>query len=53
VSRLVHRRHRISVEILANLAALPPVGAHLLCGGRINRAGSGSTALIYGVLPPC
>jgi kynurenine formamidase len=53
VSRLVHRRHRISVEVLANLAALPPAGAYLLCGGQINRAGSGSTALIYGVLPPC
>ncbi|MET0419157.1 MAG: cyclase family protein [Actinoplanes sp.] len=53
VSRLVHRRHRISVEVLANLATLPPAGAHLLCGGQINRAGSGSTALIYGVLPPC
>ncbi len=52
VSRLVHQRHRISVEVLANLAALPPTGAHLLCGGQINRAGSGSTALIYGVLPP-
>jgi kynurenine formamidase len=52
VSKLVYRRHRISLEILANLAALPPTGAHVLCGGQINRAGSGSTALIYGVLPP-
>ena len=53
VSKLVHQRHRISVEVLANLAALPATGAHLLCGGQINRGGSGSTALIYGVLPPC
>ncbi|GIF20703.1 kynurenine formamidase [Actinoplanes tereljensis] len=52
VSRLVYQRHRISLEILANLAALPPTGAHILCGGHINRAGAGSTALIYGVLPP-
>jgi kynurenine formamidase len=52
VSRLVYRRHRVSLEILANLAALPPTGSHVLCGGQINRAGSGSTALIYGVLPP-
>jgi kynurenine formamidase len=52
VSRLVHRHHRISLEILANLAALPPAGAHILCGGSINRAGSGSTATVYGVLPP-
>ncbi len=52
VSRLVHQRHRISLEILANLAALPPAGAHVLCGGAINRAGSGSTATVYGVIPP-
>lgn len=52
VSRLVYQRHRISLEILANLAALPAAGAHVLCGGQINRAGSGSPALIYGVLPP-
>jgi kynurenine formamidase len=52
VSRLVYQRHRISLEVLADLAALPATGAHVLCGGQINRAGSGSTALIYGVLPP-
>jgi kynurenine formamidase len=52
VSRLVYRRHRVSLEVLANLAALPPVGAYALCGGQINKAGSGSPALIYGVLPP-
>jgi kynurenine formamidase len=51
VSRMVYRRHRISLEVLANLAALPPTGAHILCGGHINRAGSGSPALIYGLLP--
>lgn len=38
--------------LLANLAALPPAGAHVLCGGAINRAGSGSTATVYGVIPP-
>ena len=52
VSRLVYRRHRISLEILANLATLPPTGAYVLCGGAINRNGAGSTATIYGVLPP-
>ena len=52
VSRLVYQRHRISLEILANLAALPATGAYVLCGGHINKAGSGSTALIYGILPP-
>jgi kynurenine formamidase len=52
VSRLVYQRHRISLEVLANLVELPPTGAHVLCGGQINRAGSGSPGLIYGVLPP-
>jgi kynurenine formamidase len=52
VSVLVYQRHRISLEILANLAALPTTGAHILCGGHINKAGAGSTALIYGVIPP-
>jgi kynurenine formamidase len=50
VSRLVYRRHRISLEVLANLAALPETGAQVLCGGQINKDGSGSTALIYGLL---
>ncbi|MCU7728675.1 cyclase family protein [Actinoplanes sp. KI2] len=52
VSRLIYQRHRISLEALANLAALPPTGAHVVCGGHINRAGAGSTALIYGIIPP-
>jgi len=52
VSLLVYQRHRISLEILANLAALPPTGAYVLCGGHINKAGAGSTALIYGIIPP-
>lgn len=47
VSKLVHRRHRLSLECLAGLAALPPTGAHVLCGGTINRRGSGSSATIY------
>ena len=51
-SLLIYRRHRISLEILANLTALPTTGAHILCGGHINKAGSGSTALIFGVIPP-
>ena len=52
VSLLVYQRHRISLEILANLAALPATGAHILCGGHINKNGAGSTALIYGMIPP-
>src|SRR5262245_21567064 len=51
VSRLLYDRHRISLECLANLDALPPTGAHVLVGGPRNRGGSGSTATIYGVIP--
>lgn len=52
VSTLLFDRHRISLENMANLAALPATGAWVLVGGPINHAGSGSTATIYGVLPP-
>ncbi|MEV6349172.1 cyclase family protein [Actinoplanes sp. NPDC051851] len=52
VSRTIYQRRRISLEVLAHLADLPATGAWVLCGGQINRGGSGSTALIYGVLPP-
>jgi len=41
--------HRISLENLANLAALPATGAYVLVGGPINKAGSGSTANIWAV----
>ena len=52
VSKLVYQRHRISLEILANLKALPTTGAWVLAGGPINRKGAGSTANIFGVIPP-
>ena len=52
VSKLVYQRHRISLEILANLAALPTTGAWVLAGGPINRHGAGSTATIFGMIPP-
>ena len=48
----LYDRHRISLENLANLAALPAVGASVLVGGPRHAAGSGSTATIFGVLPP-
>jgi kynurenine formamidase len=51
VSTALYDQHRISLENLANLAALPPRGARVLVGGPIHKAGSGSTAMIYGVLP--
>jgi kynurenine formamidase len=52
VSKLVYQRHRISLEILANLRHLPTTGAWILAGGPINKRGSGSTATIFGVIPP-
>jgi kynurenine formamidase len=52
VSKLVYQRHRISLEILANLAQLPATGAWILAGGHINKNGAGSTALVFGILPP-
>ncbi|TCO49721.1 cyclase family protein [Actinocrispum wychmicini] len=51
VSKLVYQRHRISLEILANLAKLPATGAWILAGGPINRNGAGSTATIFGLIP--
>ena len=51
VSRLLYQRRRISLENLTNLGALPPAGAWVLVGGTRNRAGSGSPATIYGLLP--
>jgi kynurenine formamidase len=50
-STLLYDRHRISIENMTNLAALPTTGARVLVGGPINRAGSGSTASIFGILP--
>lgn len=50
-SRLIHRQHRISLACLANLAELPATGGWVLAGGQINRHGSGSTALIFGIIP--
>jgi kynurenine formamidase len=52
VSRLVYQEHRVSLEVLANLIDLPAAGAYVLCGGQINKRGSGSSALIYGIIPP-
>jgi kynurenine formamidase len=52
VSKLVYQRHRISLEILANLAKLPTKGAYVLAGGPINKNGAGSTATIFGLIPP-
>jgi kynurenine formamidase len=52
VSTLLFHRHRISLENLANLEALPTTGAWVLVGGPRNHHGSGSPATIFGVIPP-
>jgi kynurenine formamidase len=52
VSKLVYQRRRISLEILANLHRLPATGAWVLAGGPLHRDGAGSTATIFGLIPP-
>lgn len=52
VSSLLLRRHRIDFENLTRLGHLPPIGAYILVGGPINDKGSGSTATIWGLIPP-
>lgn len=51
VSTALYDKHRISLENMNNLAALPTTGAYVLVGGTINRAGSGSPATIFGLVP--
>lgn len=51
VSVALYDQHRISLENLGNLAGLPTSGAYILVGGPINRAGSGSPATIFGLIP--
>ncbi len=51
VSKALYREHRISLECLTNLGALPPAGAWVLVGGTINRRGSGSPATVWGLIP--
>ena len=50
-SSLLLRRHRIDLENLTRLGHLPPIGAYVLVGGPINNRGSGSTAIIWGLVP--
>lgn len=50
-SSLDFHRHRIDLENLAHLGALPPKGAWIVVGGPRNLHGSGSPATIYGLVP--
>jgi kynurenine formamidase len=51
VSRLIYGEHRITLENLAHLERLPPAGAWVVVGGPRNRAGSGSPATVFGLVP--
>jgi kynurenine formamidase len=51
VSVKLYDRRRISLENLTNLESIPTTGAYILVGGPINRAGSGSPATIFGLVP--
>jgi kynurenine formamidase len=50
-SSAVFHRHRIDLENLTNLGALPPKGAWIVVGGPRNLHGSGSPATIFGLVP--
>ena len=50
-SSLVLHRHRLTLENLTGLGQLPPRGAWVVVGGPRNRAGSGSPATIFGLVP--
>nr|WP_188544149.1 cyclase family protein [Rhodococcus trifolii] len=51
VSTALYDKRRISLENMNNLSAIPATGAYVLVGGAINRAGSGSPATIFGLVP--
>jgi kynurenine formamidase len=51
VSVLLYQEHRLNIENMANLAALPARGAHVLCGGPRHKNGSGATSTIFGLIP--
>jgi kynurenine formamidase len=50
VSVTLYDKRRISLENLANLAALPTKGAYVLVGSPINKAGSGAPATVFGII---
>jgi kynurenine formamidase len=48
---LLLKEHRIHLENLRGLGALPPGGAWIVVGGVRNERGSGSPASVFGLLP--
>jgi kynurenine formamidase len=50
-NRLLLREHRLHLENLCGLAQMPPAGGWIIIGGLRIRAGSGSPATVFGLIP--
>ena len=50
-NRLLLAEHRIHLENLAGLSEMPPAGGWIIVGGIRIRAGSGSPATVFGLIP--
>lgn len=50
-NRLLLRDHRIHLENLTGVGQLPPLGGWVVVGGIRTRAGSGSPATVFGLIP--
>jgi kynurenine formamidase len=48
---LTLRKHRVTIENLTNLDALPPVGAWVVLGSPRNVNGSGAPGTVFGLVP--
>ncbi|HET9723393.1 MAG TPA: cyclase family protein [Actinomycetota bacterium] len=48
---LTLRRHRVTIENLTNLDALPPTGAWIVLGSPRNANGSGAPGTVFGLVP--
>jgi kynurenine formamidase len=48
---LLLQEHRLHLENLCGLSQLPPAGAWIIIGGLRIRAGSGSPATVFGLIP--
>jgi len=50
-NRLLLQEHRLHLENLCGLSQMPPVGGWIIIGGLRIRAGSGSPATVFGLIP--
>jgi kynurenine formamidase len=50
-NRLLLREHRLHLENLCGLGQMPPAGGWIIIGGLRVRAGSGSPATVFGLIP--